>query len=255
MDAFLTPALIVSGVTFLTLLFGKIIADEREFADDRNWHIQLSGLIFVLIFIPIPAALGYWIATLILDWFGFSFWVQAVSLALLVYNFFTLIVVAEWHMRRRYPFTGRSLVSKLSEKFETEMEKDTDFGPIQTYLRYYRNAKKHMVTKGFRGIGSLLRASIFFFYIASLYWISESYLWSIAVMTFGFGGLIIIAYIRSMQVAKKVTVNIYFTDGREPLKSVTLLRVNDDNIKIRESEQAVLLNKSLVTRIEEIPAK
>jgi len=251
MNPYVTPALIVSGITFLTLLFGKIIADEREFADDRNWHIQLSGLIFVLIFIPIPAIVGYRLANFILVFFGFSFWVQAVSILLLIVNFAILIILSEWHMRRRYPFTGRSLISKILEKFEMEMEKDADFGPIRAYLRHYRKAK-HVASKRFKGISWLFGISIFLFYNASLYWISKSYLWSIFAMTFGFGGLILISYIRSMQIAKKIMVDIYFTDGREPLKAVTLLRINDDNIRVRNTERVVLLNKSLVSRIEEM---
>jgi hypothetical protein len=42
----IAPTILISVVAFLSRFFGKIIADQRPFSDDRVWDIELSGIFF-----------------------------------------------------------------------------------------------------------------------------------------------------------------------------------------------------------------
>jgi hypothetical protein len=252
MEAFLTPTLLISGIAFFTLLFGKIIADERAFADDRNWHIQFSGFLFVLMFIPIQSLVGYVAAHFIYIWLGDSIVIQILNVILALAELCILIIVADWLMRRRYPFMGASHASKFIAVFESEMKKDPEFGLQQKLLALFQKTKEQFLKREPSKIGFVTSSTAYFAYAISFDWISHSNLMIVVTGTIGLLGLVLAAYIRSMQMAKTVRVNIYFTDSRKPLKDVVLLRVNSDNVKIEGTAGAVLLNKNLVSKIEEV---
>ena len=246
MGAFLTPAIIVSAVAFLTLLFGRIIADERAYADDRNWHIQLSGFVFVLIFIPIQSLVGYSAAHFMYIWFGSPLLLQGLYTLLAALELLILLVIADWLMKRRYPFFGRSHASKLFEMFESEMVKDPEVPLQRKLLAGYRFGKTKLLERDPRHMNFISSSTAYFAYAVSFALISNNYFFLVVNSVIGLGGLLLAAYIRSMQLAQTVQVNICFLDKHRPLKNVTLLRVNDDNVKVRESERTVLYNKSLI---------
>lgn len=52
-------------------------------------------------------------------------------------------------------------------------------------------------------------------------------------------------------------VDVYFLNGNtEPLQGVHVLKINDDNIRIRSEDKIIILNKDQVLKIEmKIPEK
>jgi hypothetical protein len=41
------PAIVISALAYLTSFFGKTISDQIPFTDDRKWHIEIAGVLFI----------------------------------------------------------------------------------------------------------------------------------------------------------------------------------------------------------------
>jgi hypothetical protein len=81
----ITPAIIISLTVFLVHFFGKIIADAKPFADDRNWEIQLSGISFFINIIVIPSVIGFAIAWNLGNLVIFVHWVNLFLITFCLY--------------------------------------------------------------------------------------------------------------------------------------------------------------------------
>ena len=60
---------------------------------------------------------------------------------------------------------------------------------------------------------------------------------------------ILIALTYSLSVTKLLKVTIYFIGSTPPLSKVLLLKVNEDNIRIRDKNKVVILNKDQILKI------
>lgn len=67
-----------------------------------------------------------------------------------------------------------------------------------------------------------------------------------------FAGFFVLAYNHSLKEYKKVlTVNIYTIDGGKPIENVSLLKVNDTNVRFLEGQDKhVIMNRDRIERIE-----
>ena len=70
---FIPAAVILSVIVFFVRFFGKAVADQIPYADNRDWSIEFSGLWFFIDFlfppILIAASLLWYFNTAITGWF------------------------------------------------------------------------------------------------------------------------------------------------------------------------------------------
>jgi|GEM_PF-2177994 hypothetical protein len=101
----------------------------------------------------------------------------------------------------------------------------------------------------YTGVGIL---PIILFYFGTLEYLSGN----IYLITFSFSLIFLIftwsAYGYSLKKLKDIVpVDVYFTDEKnEPLQGVRILKINDDNIRIRSNNKTLIINKGEVLKIE-----
>lgn len=229
----ITPAVAVAVLAYLTNFFGKVITDQQPFTDDRKWHVQVAGSVFMLNII-ISGTLGIWLA-----------------------NTFTYGVGHWWlHLTTFLVFgvLGSSLLfynMKISNdiyNFRKESYKKLD-DTLGGLVSFYASIGKYIP------VGVL---PIAVFYFATLEFYSQNLYWIIVTATLGFTMLIWSAFGYSLRKIEEIApVTIYFSDQTtDPITPARILKVNEDNIRLRVDNKIVILSKDDVLKIEmEIPEK
>ena len=225
----LTPTIIVAALAYLIRLFGKIISDQKPFSDDRNWEIELAGLFFFLNFIVAPGVVGY-AAAYYLGSFGAGHWIH-----FLVASFLGgwILVATIYLLQKIYQvkFPEASLF-KQAKKDPT----------LQKLL-------EAMV--GLNLITPQWALSIIFVYVGVLEYQSGSVPWMIyigATLLFNF---IFMASNHGLRANLPPKVDVYLIGNPEPMKDLTLLKINEDNVRLRDNDKVIILNKSQVLKIEQ----
>lgn len=228
------PALILGVFAYLVRFFGKAITDQKPFADNRDWDIELSGIHFFLNLILFPGVLGVLAATHIGP-LGTGHW----------WRFIIVIVCAGWlwsvsglYGKKVYDiktptihlFAFAKEAEKNAEEFESFVLKASRFLPLWLF-------------------------SIIFAYAFTLEYQSGSLGWMLMIGIEIFIGLLFMAIISSLMAARLPKIDIFFNDGTDPVKNVTLLKINNDNVRIKENGQASLLNRDQIKRIDFLPAE
>lgn len=229
----ITPAVVLAVLAYLTNFFGKVIADQQPFTDDRKWHIQIAGGIFMINIIT-GGTLGIWLANTLP--FGVGYWwlhlttflvFGALGSALLFYN---MKVSNEIYNIRKASF----------EKL------DDTLGGL---LSFYATVGKYIPV-------GILPVAVFYFCTLEFY--SQNIYWIIITFSLGFMMLVWSAFGYSLRKIEEIApVTIYFIDQiKEPITPARILKVNEDNIRLRVDNKIVILNKNEVLKIEmQIPEK
>jgi hypothetical protein len=94
------------------------------------------------------------------------------------------------------------------------------------------------------------------FYFITLEFMTKDIFWSVLTSGQLFLILFYSAFIYSLRIYKPIKADIYFIDNTQaPLIGVNLLKINPDNIRLKDGKNVILLNKSTVSRIVEKPSK
>jgi hypothetical protein len=98
---------------------------------------------------------------------------------------------------------------------------------------------------------------IVLFYIGTVEYMSGSIFWVIFMWPTILYIFIVLAMIFSMRhMDDRVGVDIHFTDqARPPLKGVIVLKVNPDNIRVRDGDTVMILDKNQVFKMEMVIPK
>ncbi len=219
------PALILSGAAYLVVFFGKIINDQRPYADSRKWDTELSGLNFSLELFWV-GLLAYALAVKLNFWLPNHFWdlvaVAIVGALLFIANRYKGEEIYQVKFPSITPFEDKD-VSWLLESFARVFNLYIPWWPFALISLY---------------------VLIGVFHQGNLWWFS-----AIAVQIFI--NFIFFALNYSFRRTKLPTVDIYFTDGKKkPLLRVMLIKVSEDTVRVRSGEKIILVNKNQVLKIE-----
>lgn len=226
------PALAISLFAYLVHFFGKIISDQIPFADDRKWHIQISGTIFMLNMLS--GVIGIYFANQH-PWGIGSWWMHLITFAVLSFIGCTLFVHNLRESSKFFNYNSK-IIPALDEKFDG-------------FATFYANIGKYM------GIGIV---PIILFYFGTLEFLSGN-IYTIT-MSFVMISLIFVwsAFGYSLRKMKDIVpVDIHFVDKtREPLLGARILKFNDDNVRARVNDTIYIINKSEILMTEmKIPEK
>jgi hypothetical protein len=238
---FLPPAIIIAITVFLVKFFGKVMSDQVPFADDRKWHEELSGITFFTNYILSPTI---WV--LIIYSRGWNFWLfHKEDIWLFIISLVTVV--------------GLNLVVKQSLKFF--VDNDFEDGDVHEFFKKSFSTKdqanlsqgdwmviiKHLIH---RLLSIFILVMIIFFYK----W--ETYYHLIVAILYLFIHLVGYALILSLKKRNILLADIYFINKKEGrIKDCRVLKINNDNVKISTGEKIVIINKSLISRIEFIKKK
>ncbi len=234
-----TPAIVLTVLAFLAKFFGKIITDQKPFADERGWDIELNGFNFMLGLI-FNGSIGVALA-LAWPWISISWFSHAVIL------FFVF-------------FIGGSLLFadiKMGNKIYDIPHPDAENKEREFLAKYPKIANYYNDTKSsfewLIKIGTL--APVWLIQIIIPYLVAQEYFkqnvfWFIVILSQAFLAIIFLALKYSLQKTKLQKADIYFANSQTPLTGATLLKVNDDNIRVRINDKIMILNKSQVEKIE-----
>ncbi len=223
----ITPAVGIAILAYLTRFFGKIISDQNSFADSKEWEVELAGTNFMINLsigvLGIASAL-YWLPWSVDRWWEHVIVLTILSLVSGIFLFSNLALSGEFFK------LGQAKVEKLSE--DKRWVHDV-FLKIGRYI-------PHVIPP------------VILFYIATVEYQSGNILWIIVIWSLVFFTLIQMAYNYSLRKFKRRTpVDIYFTDNSESLKSVMILKVNPDNMRIRTNDHRILIiNKNLIAKVD-----
>lgn len=227
------PAIALSVLAYFVNFFGKVIADQQPFTDDRKWHVQVAGSVFVLNII-FSSTIGIYLANIIP--FRVNHWLEHT----LVFVVLSVISTALYFHNSQ----ESSRVYNYRKAINAEVDKKLD-GLLSVYAKIGKCALPAVVP-------------IITSYLVTLeYFSGNQYL----LVIFGIIGFYILfwsAFQLSLRKLNEIApINIYFTDkDREPICGAQVLKYNDDNIRVRVENKILILNKAEVHTIEmQIPDK
>ncbi len=245
----LPPAIIISVVAYLVHFFGKIIADQWPYADDREWYAEISGIYFLLGNVIFSGILGVLLA-LWLGGLGIGHWWRIIIIVLLGVNHwwrFIAVIICGGYLWA----IGCLLADKV-------------YGlknPLIRYLLdlYAKDWKDTTADKLRDGILKFDRwvpiwlFSIIFAYILTLEFRFESWGWLLIIGIEIFISLIFMALNYSLMRIRLPHVDIFFANGDAPIQNAILIKVSDDDIRVRKENQIVIVNRSQVKQIDFYP--
>lgn len=220
----ITPAVILGVVGYFARFFGKIIADQSPFADEREWMIELSGFMFML---NLSTGVIGGIAALNLPHLGFG-WMHWINFTIV-----SLIVVI-------FSITNSQLFAEFYHlKANVFKKEDVGADVIKTTHHIGQHIPHFLVP-------------IILGYIGTIEYLSGSVVWIVISWTLILFALLQLATNFSLRkFNERVGTDIYFIDdSRETIRDALILKVNEDNIRIRVQNKIMILNKSEVFKIE-----
>ena len=226
------PAVAISLFVYLVHFFGKIIADQVPFADDRKWHVQISGAMFMLNMLS--GVIGIYLANLY-PWGIGHWWLHLITFAVLSFIGGTLFVHNLRESSEVFNYNSK-IIPLLDEK-------------LDGFASFYANIGKYM------GVGLI---PIVLFYFGTLEFISGNF-YSI-ILSFVFIFLIFIwsAFGYSLRKIKDIVpIDIHFIDKeRQPIIGARILKFNDNNVRARVGDTVYIINRDEILMTEmKIPEK
>jgi hypothetical protein len=220
------PAIAITVIAYLARFFGKVIEDQNPFADDRKWSIELSGTLFMASMAWGFVGLGFALAH---PWGAHSIWAHLGRILVLCF------LMGSQYLNNMYE--GHRVFNVKSEAVKFIDSNLGEFG------KKFASISRHL------GISTL---SIVLFYIGTLEFISGNLYW----ITFSFSVIFFLYIFSALNFSykrlKEITpVEIHFVDNKEkPILNARILKVNDDNIRLRVENKVIILNKNIVSKIE-----
>ena len=222
------PAVLISVVGYLVHFFFFFISDQKPFADNRSWEIELSGINFFINLVMFPGAIGFALAY----YFG-NF--GAGSLI----HFFLASVTGGWLL-----WLGALNAEKIY---------DTKIAGLRKLILPWADDKDfETIKKDTAKVGRYIPLwlfSILFIYILTLEYTAGNIIWLTIMLAVIFFNFLLLAFNYSLTLVKLPKVDIHFINSREPLIGSTLLKINDDNIRLRDGDKVIILNKSQVLKV------
>jgi hypothetical protein len=243
---FLPSTVAVTILGFFIRFFGKTVADQIPYSDNRDWSVELSGLWFFVDFlfppIIIAGAFLLYFRNAVMTWFGQI----SVMLSPISYHWVNLaIIFIAWLY-----YAGASVVL-VQERYKIPDTTPNSDDPAAFSER--RKRQFNWVTKV---NAVLLQPSVMLlFFIAGAEALSGSVLWITVFAVQLFAALVGVALNYSLMRYRFPTVNIHFATGKESLTDVLLLKLNPDNVRVRDRERVLIINRSVLSEIEFIDAK
>lgn len=211
--ALIPPAIIGAIIVFCIKFFGKVVSDQRPFADDRDWQRELDGISFFARNILSPI-----VGVFILQSKGYNpFLFNRYDLSLI------LLAIAV--------SVTQVFVIKRAHAFLKNIKLDED--KITAYLK-----------KSFLMLVSLGILILLFYLFAK-----EMYFYFIAGSVYFVLHLISFAVYESLNTTNIVVSDIYFND-KTKMSKCRVMKINDDNVRVIKDDEIVILNKSMISKIE-----
>jgi len=230
----ITPAIIISVAAFLVRFYGKVISDQKPFTDDRNWEIELAGIgFFINMLIPVVSGI---FGALNFTWFIPPHFLRA--------SF--VVISSAWLLIIIYVLTEKIYGIKIpfiQDLIKTAKNNQIEFkepSPILKLIHY------SAITYLF---------AFLYAYILILEYQSNNVEWFISTAALVFINFNLIALFYSLNRTRLPRVNLIFINNRRSIFDVMLLKVNKDNIRIKQGDNISIINKDQVERIEFIPPK
>lgn len=227
------PAIALSVLAYFVNFFGRVIADQQPFTDDRKWHIQIAGSTFV-INVVFGSTLGIFLAntlSLRID----HWWEHALTFLALSIMGTALYFHNSYESSRLY---------KYRKQINADIDKKYD-GLPSLYAKFGQYVLPAFLP-------------IMVSYIVTLEYLSGNPYLIVLTAIIAFYILLWSAYQLSLRkLSEVIPVDIHFTNKDiKPLLGVQVLKYNDDNIRVRMEDKVLILNKSEVHRIEmQIPKR
>lgn len=239
--AFIPAAVIISIIVFLVRFFGKVIADQVPFADDRKWLEEIGGVKFFTGYILSPLL---WVFL----WYsrGWRFWLfPKEDFWIFIISLVSIIIATV-------------VKTKSSDFF---INNDFDDGNLGLFIKKLAGFKdKLKLNKGdwmillkfiFLSANTLFIAVLMFYFYE---W--HSYYHILVAIIYFFNHLILFAFLTSLNKRNILIANIEFIDRkRKPFNNCRIIKVNNDNAKVIYNKKGFIINKSLISTIEIISKK
>lgn len=225
----LPPALLVSAAVYLTHFFGKVIADQQPFADDRKWQIEIGGIYFFVNQVVFPGILAVAAA---LHWgdLGTGHWWRLIIVSLIGgFLLFTNTLLAD----KRYQRT--STLGKI-------------FGRTSEEKEVWEKCTTVFIKLSALALPWLL--SIVLIYVMTLEYRADNAWWFAAMAVEVFLAYLFLALNYSLRNTSLPRVDVHLVDSKKPLQDLILLKVNSDNIRFRDKEKIILMERSRIAKIE-----
>ena len=256
----LSPAIILGVLAYLTNFFGKAISDQKPFADDRSWEIQLQGVFFFVLTI-IPAGFVGFIISSQIGTLGVPFSMRAfLVLALVVW----VTLVSQYFSQKLYglsslvkPEQKAAFKEKLRDTFRKYGHSEDIADDIENVFAAIWRKFESSITN--REVPTLTVATFYMWmliaeiqqYIAHTF-SSAELARLIFLASLIFMGFFTLAFNKSLRMYKKLLiVDIYPVGGGEPIRNASLLKVNDTNVRfLNGTDKLVIMSRDRVERIE-----
>lgn len=220
-------AVIITTLAYLTTFFGKVMEDQNPVVDDRKWSIELAGLMFMM-----SMGIGGFIGIMLAK--SWPWGLNTNSLHIVTVVVFILLFASQYTHNF---FEGSRVFNINSEKIKKIEEKNGG------WLKIYGVISAQL------GINAL---SIILFYFGTLEFLSKDVYWISFTCLAIFFILIFAALNFSYKRLRNIVfVEIYFADPtQKTISNARILKMNEDNIRLRAGNKIIIVNKSLVSRIE-----
>lgn len=228
------PAILITVSAILIRFFGKVISDQKPFSDDRNWEIELNGLNFFLRFIIFYGVIGFWVAS---KWNAFDY-----------VNYWTTFILVSflggWPV-----FSAFTLGLKNYQISIPPIKKINKKGGFVGEIQIFQNKFIKWIERTAKYVPLRLFAVLFVYVLISAFK-KDNILW-LLIFTAEICPLYIsLAVISSLKKYRPQKANIYLIGQTEPILDIQLLKVNNDNIRYRQEEKVIIMNRSRVEKIE-----
>ena len=232
----IAPAVALSVVAYFTRLFGKVIADQKAFADNRDWEIELSGIMFLADFLLVPGIIAIGTLLHFKDSIMGGLAQIPIYISPVTYHWIDFIII---FLIGSYGTAAADILNRGKYDLPS-INPEAEKNAVEKIFNRVTN-----INAVFLQMFSMIVISIFTLEIFSgnIFWIS---IFSVQV----FLVLIIIALNYSLMRHFVPRVDIYFKEKTEPFRGVLLIKVNADNIKIRVSGKTSVLSKDEILRWE-----
>lgn len=241
------PAIILSIAAYFVRFFGKAIADQIPYADDRDWQIEVNGLWFFVDFLLPPGVIA--IATLLYFQDAIFNFLNGVTawLSPLSYHWIDLAIV---FIILLYYSVTTSILSEGKYKL-TALMPQTAWGGSEM-----PEERRKRIFERITDINAVILqpSAMALIFIAGIEVLSGRVLWIMLFAIQIFVALIGLAVNYSLMRYRFPVANIHFIDGKPILPGVTLLKVNKDNIRIRDNDRVSIINRDLISELEMVDA-
>ena len=210
----ISSAIIIAVLGFLVRFFGKAITDQKPFSDNREWDIELFGSNFLIFYIISPILV---VCFFIVRHYNFFSWFKEDWL---------LVLVAILSMMGLYIAQSEGVVFFKNFKPKIDNKKYN--------LKYFL----------------FILLSLLIIFVLAKFYIWKQYLYLIAGSLYLFPFFIGLALFTSLKKENILFANIFLVGQRLPLKDCRIIKINNDNIRIRLKDKVILLSKDSISKIE-----